>query len=155
MPSLKGELNPSYRHGHCTRTGHSGEYSSWSKMRRRCNEPSNNRYKDYGARGIKVCERWSSFEVFLSDMGPKPSPLHSLDRIDTNGNYDPSNCRWATSKQQNNNRRDNVVLDVNGKRQTMTQWANETGIKVGTIWYRIKAGWSPSEAILTPGRRRA
>jgi len=74
-------------------------------MRARCNNPRNVGYADYGGRGIRVCERWDSFEAFLADMGPKPSPTHSIDRKDSGGNYEPGNCRWATPSQQNKNRR--------------------------------------------------
>lgn len=90
------------------RTSHP-DYKLWHGMVRRCSSPKHKNYVNYGARGIKVCDRWQDFWAFLSDMGPRPSPLHSVDRIDCNGNYEPSNCRWATPKEQSRNRRNGVI----------------------------------------------
>ena len=91
----------------------STEYSSWRSMKRRCTEPTNNTYKNYGGRGIKVCDRWlESFKNFYEDMGDKPSQNHSIDRIDVNGDYEPGNCRWISLKEQQYNRRN--VTNING-----------------------------------------
>jgi hypothetical protein len=97
-------------HGHCRKSGASPEWQTWNAMLVRCSSPGAANYQIYGGRGIKVCDRWrDGFEAFLADMGPRPSPKHSLDRIDPNGNYEPGNCRWATAKEQAFNRRNNKL----------------------------------------------
>jgi hypothetical protein len=94
-------------------------------------------------RGIIVCERWSSFENFLADMGPKPSPKHQMDRINNDGNYEPGNCRWATPIEQANNTRANHLLTVDGRTLTISEWAREANINPKALSARIKYGWHP------------
>lgn len=124
------------------------EYNIWVTMRQRCNNPKDQVYHRYGARGIKVCDRWSSFKLFLADMGPRPSKDHSLDRYpDMKGNYEPNNCRWATSTEQANNRSTNRHIELNGRRVTIMQAERITGVHHHTIIYRLNAGKSPEEAV--------
>jgi hypothetical protein len=123
-------------------------------MIRRCCVPENKDYPKYGGRGICVCKRWfRSFKAFLADMGSKPSKQHSIDRIDSRGNYEPSNCRWATSKQQGINRRNIVNLTFNGKTQTQLAWSIELKIPNSVIHYRLSIGMSVEEALSKPRRR--
>lgn len=128
----------------------SSEYKVWKNMIGRCHNPNCTYYYNYGGRGILVCERWrNSFTDFLSDMGPKPSPGHSIERIDANGNYEPSNCCWATRLEQARNTRTNHFIEVNGERLTIQEWSRKTGIHQSTIVRRVQAGLSPEECIRT------
>jgi hypothetical protein len=107
--------HPCLKHGHCRQNGTSAEYNSWRAMGERCNNPNSDKWEDYGGRGIKVCDRWQGdrgFQNFLADMGPRPKGM-TLDRKDPNGNYEPSNCRWATAqKQSQNQRRNRINMDA-------------------------------------------
>lgn len=125
-------------------------YRIWNQMRQRCTNPRNPAYKRYGARGIKVCERWvKSFADFYADMGDPPI-AHTLDRIENNHGYEKANCRWATMKQQGNNRTSNVNITFNGKKQTQTEWAFETGLGKACLVSRLNAGWSLDKALTMP-----
>ncbi len=126
---------------------HSSEYNSWSSLKSRCLIPSASGYPDYGGRGISVCERWvNSFENFFADMGKKPSTLHSIDRINANGNYEPSNCRWAVRKQQNQNTRRNVWIEWRGENKTISEWRDYLKLSASSsITYHYKRGKSYQE----------
>lgn len=142
-----------YRHGHKPADGISPEYLSWRGMRARCNKPHDPNYRNYGARGITVCARWQeSFVAFLEDMGQKPSPDHSIDRIDVNGNYEPNNCRWATNIEQANNRRTSRILTHRGKSMTLAEWSREVGIDIRIVHFRLKFGWPVADALDRPVR---
>ncbi len=125
------------------------EYQAWCNMKSRCYNPNLPQYKDWGGRGIKICERWKDFSAFLSDMGARPQGT-SLDRKDTNGDYTPDNCQWSTRRAQNLNKRSNVILTANGIAMTQSQWAETLNTPSVTILSRIKRGWSDEEAITTP-----
>lgn len=125
-------------------------YRIWHKIRERCYKKKDKIYPLYGGRGIKMCERWKIFENFLKDMGFPPTNHHSIDRIDTNGNYEPSNCRWATAIEQQNNRRNNVRLTHKGETKTMAEWSRIYGIRMATLSQRIKKNWPVSDALETP-----
>lgn len=130
-------------------------YFSWVAARQRCNSPTHEHYKYYGGRGIKVCDRWqNSFDAFLEDMGPRPIG-HTLDRRDVNGDYEPSNCCWATQKSQTRNTRSNRNLTYRGRTQPISAWAEEVGLKKGTLWFRINSGWDVERALTTPKQTKS
>ena len=108
-------------------------YKTWGDMKTRCNNPRWKQYADYGGRGIRVCGRWDSFANFAEDMGGSWSPGMTLDRIDTNGDYTPENCRWLTRSEQQKNRRNSRVIEHQGARRTLREWADALGIKHSTL----------------------
>ena len=137
------------KHGHYKKDRPTSEWSAWASMRARCYSTSCRNYKRYGAKGITVCNRWlESFENFLADMGPKPTAKHSLDRIDNSGNYSPENCRWATSKQQNNNSSFNSNITAAGETKTKAQWCEELGISRGRLRRALERTSDPAAALL-------
>jgi hypothetical protein len=136
-----------------TRGGNTPEYKAWIDMRTRCYRANHVDFPNYGARGIRVCARWRrDFPAFLADVGRKPSPRHSLDRIDNNRHYEPGNIRWATVREQNRNRRNNVFLTAFGRTQCLTDWAAECRMSLTTIRSRMKRGWSVERALTAPLR---
>lgn len=134
------------------------EFAIWTGILTRCYNKNAKAYPRYGGRGITMCASWKdSFEAFLADMGPRPSPNHSVDRRNNDGNYEPSNCRWATWIEQANNRRNNRLVTVDGRTQTVHDWARETGLPASTISQRVGRNKNrtnilrPSERALTQG----
>lgn len=119
-------------------------------MKTRCYNLNHSRYAEWGGRGITVCERWrTSFKNFLADMGEVPSPYHTLDRIDPNGNYELVNCRWATRSEQQRNRRDSQMLTFKDRAQSIYDWAEEVKLPVHLLQSRIKRGWSLEKTLTT------
>lgn len=141
-------------HGHATGGKVSSEYSSWRKMMLRCYNPNAPRFDRYGGRGITVYEPWHRFEAFFASMGQKPTPQHTLDRIENDGNYDPSNCRWATKKEQARNTRRNTLLTLNGVSHCIAEWSEITGIAQVTIIRRLARGMTQEQALTKPGRNK-
>jgi len=121
------------------------EANAWWAIRDRCLNPRSVNWPAYGGRGIGMCERWAqSFDAFVEDMGLRPSPKHSVDRIDNDKGYEPGNCRWATSEQQNRNRRNNVRLTYNGETMTAIEWSERLGVSPQAVRSKM-AGWSPKK----------
>lgn len=121
----------------------------WSGMLARCNNPNQDNYCRYGARGISVCQRWHQFEAFLADMG-EPPPGASLDRIDNDGNYEPGNVKWSTKHEQERNKRTNRWIEYNGERHVLADWARLIGIGDTTLRDRLDHGWTIEAALTTP-----
>ena len=142
------------KHGQTKGRKRTPTYNSWQNMKNRC---LNENYRDfylYGGRGIKICDRWlNSFENFLEDMGERPAGT-SLDREDSEGGYEPENCRWSTPKEQSNNMRINKVFEYNGKTATLSQWSEILGISRGTLNNRIKIlHWDKERVFSTPAKK--
>ncbi len=132
-----------YRHGQSD----TKLYDVWTKIIARCENQKDKAYPWYGGRGVSVCSRWrNSFTDFAEDMGEKPTPRHTVERVDTNGNYCPENCVWATYKQQARNTRRNHLLTCLGETKCIAEWAEITGIKYSVIHDRISRGWPPEKA---------
>lgn len=126
-------------------------YSCWEHMKDRCNNKNFKQYKDYGGRGISVCEEWYNFENFYNwSMENGYNDNLTLDRIDVNGNYCPENCRWATRREQQLNKRNNVFLTMNGITMAQKEWAKKLGIRDHVIIDRLKRGWTVEEALTIP-----
>lgn len=136
----------STKHGHWQ----SPTYESWHKLIQRTTNPNNTSYRRYGGRGITVCKEWLQFENFLRDMGKRPSKDYSIERIDNNLGYAPSNCKWATKTEQMNNTSRNIYLTWGGHTLTKAQWARKINMNPITLDARLRAGWSIEDALTRP-----
>lgn len=156
MPRGKYDRSPELRAEASRKaTKHGGvgtaEYAAWRGILFRCLNERSPKYKDYGARGIVVCERWLDFKNFLADMGQKPGLDYSIERKNNAGNYEPENCIWASPKTQSNNRRSNRLIAHEGCIRTMTQWAESVGILPNTLKRRLdKLKWPMARALTEP-----
>lgn len=131
------------------------EFYIWHSMNQRCTNPKQHSFPRYGGRGITVCARWlHTFENFLADMGERPTPQHTLERNDNDGNYEPANCRWATPAEQGVNRGTNKFLTYRGETLCLTEWARRLGMNRGAIQKRLHKGWSVEDALTTPALPR-
>ncbi len=126
------------------------EYSSWRSMKDRCLNPTDKNYKDYGGRGIVICDQWNAFPNFLTDMGKRPSLQYSIERIDVNGNYEPDNCIWATAKQQSINRRNTIRITFEGITMSLVTWCEMLGVNTKRTAKRMWEGMSFIDAVTQP-----
>lgn len=140
------------KHKDRTRDYTAPEYAAWASMKSRCSDSKVQCWDHYGGRGIKVCDEWRTYEQFLADMGRRPSPKHSLERVDNDGDYAPGNCRWANRIEQARNKRSNRLLKHNGQVRCVAEWCELLGLKEGTVHARLSRGWSDGDALKQPMR---
>lgn len=129
---------------------HTPIHNAWKTMKARCSNKKNKSFPRYGGRGITVCERWMTFENFLSDMGDRPDKTYSIERLDNNRGYEPGNCVWAKAKTQGRNKSNNRLISACGTTLTLSEWCEMTGLGPSTISDRIKRGWDVEDALTTP-----
>jgi len=129
-------------------------YRIWTLMMNRCFNPKNASWRYYGGRGITVCDRWQSYENFAEDMEEPPSKQHSIDRKNSDGNYGPDNCQWATPMEQVRGRRNTAMITIDGVSRPLIEWCKIAGTKYVTAFGRLRKGWPPKEAIFTPANQR-
>lgn len=125
----------------------------WRGMKSRCERPSDPKYPRYGARGIKLCARWQTFDNFYADMCDRPSAQHTLERTNNDGDYEPGNVIWALPVEQSNNRSTSLRIEINGETQTLAQWARRHGVSMRRVWARMARGWSPLRALAEPAHK--
>lgn len=130
----------------------SPEYETWKRMRRRCNDTTSPEYKNYGGRGIRVCDEWQNdFRAFFEAIGPRPTPLHTLDRKNNNRGYEPGNVRWATRREQGNNRRTTRLINIGGMEKSVSDWCRHFQVVSRDVAFgRMRTGWDPVSAMTLP-----
>lgn len=128
-------------------------FIKWVSMLSRCKNKKDKSFKYYGGRGITVCDRWLDFALFFSDMGAAPIGM-TIERVDNDKGYSPENCRWATIREQANNKRSNRIISAVGLKMTISNWAETVGIPKDTIRTRLEAGWSEYDSLFTPVKKR-
>lgn len=139
------------KHGHAKKGANTVEYRTWASIIARCYNPKHKDFRSYGGRGIGVCREWrDNSAVFLAFMGPRPSAQHSIERIDCDGDYEPSNCKWATTREQSRNRRNNRWVTVGDQTLLIGDWAEKIGLDKSTIYLRIRRGWPLELAVSLP-----
>ncbi len=145
----KGTASNLFKHG----MSRSPEHRTWCKMIERCYNPNHEHYAYYGGRGITICDRWRhSFLNFYSDMGPRPSSKHSIERINNAGGYEPNNCKWATNLEQSNNKRNTFTVTYLSETKGISEWCRLLGLSYAATKKRILRGWSPDRAFNQPKR---
>jgi hypothetical protein len=150
---LRGIFNRAVRTTHGS--SKKPEYRVWADVKGRCSNPGHSGYYKYGAKGIRMCEAWAaSFEAFYADMGPRTSPLHSIERKDVRGDYEPNNCVWATAAEQAMNKTNSHRITAHGETLVIAEWARRLGCHAGTVQTRLKLGWAPVDAVTRPVKRR-
>ena len=150
--SKPDKSNHNYRHGHACGGVVSGEYNSWKMMLNRCRNPNGANWDRYGGRGITVCDRWFDFANFIEDMGVRPTPRHTIDRIDSNGPYCKENCRWATRSEQSQNKSNLLMYQFRGETLRAREIARRTGVNYNTFRQRLQRGWSLERAAVPFGK---
>lgn len=133
--------------------GHHPLFLRWREMKKRCQNPKHGQYKYYGAKGIRVCDRWLDFGLFVADMGMPPSPTYTIERNDSNKDYCLENCRWATTTEQSRNKSSNVWIEYQGERLTIADWAARNDVRPELYWSRLKRGWSDIDTLTFPSAR--
>lgn len=130
-------------------------YTIWKSMRERCTNPKQNRYKCYGEKGVTICDEWNDYLAFRNwALSNGYRDDLSIDRIDVSGNYEPSNCRWSTIKEQANNKTNNRILTLDNESHTLAEWSDISGISTSCLWARLKRGWLPYDAVWKAVKRR-